>query len=55
MKQQDRYVIKVDNPEFDGIRCGVRFDKGRAVVTDKAIRDMLVLDHGYKELQEEQK
>ncbi len=50
---ESRFVIHTPNQEFTGYRAGVLFDRGVAIVTDPAKRDVLVGDLHYIEVKPE--
>lgn len=54
MANKDRFVVEVPNKDYDGYRYGVKFSQGRATVHTAEERDVLVNDHGYKEITTEE-
>lgn len=41
-------IVKTKNENFEGVRHGVKFSKGVAVVPDKKLADRLKQDFGYE-------
>lgn len=43
------WIVKTENPEYDGVTCGVKFKKGVAVIPgeDEALAKLICDDFGY--------
>ena len=42
------YKIKSPNPHFSGLRNGIRFEKGEAIVADKDTAQLIKAEFGYE-------